>query len=226
MSTRSLYRLSGGVLFIGSLLLFVSYLISDLLYPGHQQTTQQLLSPTWLLVELGGLGGALLVVGALPAMYLRQAGRTGMMGFVGFILLFLGLLLQGVAFTVTQIIALPFIAQIAPSHAGGNGPVSVFLLLLVSGFMLIIGAILFGIATMRARIFPRWAGILLIVAGIANLLTLPPLPEPLGTILEIASFTALAAAFTWCGYTLITETREREQVRETSFASTSVQAHQ
>lgn len=222
MSSRSLYRLSGGVLIVGSLLVLLNIAASDILYPGHHTTPQQLLSITWLLVELGGLVGSLLVIAALPGMYLRQAGRAKAMGLIGFILLFFGLLLAGVAFTTTQIIALPYLAHVAPKAAGGNGPIGVFLILIIAGFTQIIGTILLGIATLRARMFSRWVGILLISSGILYLLTLPPLPDALDSILEILAFATLSGALAWCGYTLITG--EREVVETTSFASSGVQA--
>jgi len=74
-------------------------------------------------------------------------------------------------------------------------PFSAFLLLIVSGLMYMIGAILLGIATMRTRVFPRWAGMLIVVSGIAFLLTLPPLPDVLSTILETISFIPLSLPF-------------------------------
>jgi hypothetical protein len=117
-----------------------------------------------------------------------------------------------------QIVVLPFLAQKAPQLlAGNNLPISAFLLLIVSGLMQMIGAILLGIATMRASVFPRWAGILLLASGIAFLLTLPSLPSPIGDIIEVVSFILLAVAFTWCGYILMSA--EPEIVETPSFAA-------
>jgi hypothetical protein len=74
-----------------------------------------------------------------------------------------------------------------------------FLLLLVFSLLDMIGAILLGIATMRAHVFPRWTGVLLIIAGIGmGLLFVFP-----GAIIETVSSIAFSAAFLWCGYTLI-----------------------
>jgi hypothetical protein len=204
MSSRTLYRLSGGTLIASSLLILVSSILNAVLFPGHNATPQQELSLPWLLTTWMILIGSLLFVIGLPGMYLRQAGRAGVLGLVGFILLFFSILLQGAAFSTLQVIVLPFLAQAAPKLIAGNsGPIGVFLLLLVTGLMEIVGTILLGIATMRAHVFPRWAGVLLIVAGIALLLTIPPLPVILSTIIETISFFALAVAFLWCGYMLI-----------------------
>src|SRR5229473_2375931 len=116
----------------------------------------------------------------------------------GLILLFFGILLQGASFSLLQVTVLPWIAQVAPKLLEGNNtlPIGVFLLLIVSGLMESIGNILLGIATMRARVFPRWAGVFLLVSGILSLLTLVPF---LGDILEVISYISLAAAFVWCG---------------------------
>jgi len=213
MSSTTLYRLSGGTLIVGSLLILINTILNAALFPGHSSTPQQVVSLPWVLVTLTALIGSLLFVIGLPGMYLRQAGQTGTLGLVGFILLFFGILLQGAVFSTVQVIILPFLAQKAPQLVGGNSlPLSAFLLLIVSGLMYIIGAILLGIATMRSHVFPRWAGVLILVAGIAMLLTLPPLPEVLSTILEMASFTAFSIAFLWCSYTLIVQKRETVEV--------------
>jgi hypothetical protein len=218
MSSRTLYRLSGGTLIVSSLLILISSIVGAILFPGHSSTPAQVMSAPWVLVLMITLISSLLFVIGLPGMYLRQAGRAGALGLVGFILLFFAILLQGTAFTSVQVVVLPFLAQKAPQLLGGNSlPISAFLLLLISGLMQMIGAILLGIATMRAHVFPRWTGILLLASGIIFLLTIPSLPSPLGDIIEVASFITLAGAFIGCGYTLIAG--EREIVESVPFAA-------
>lgn len=222
MSSTTLYRLSGGTLIAASLLSIVNSILGYV-FPSPNTTPQQYMSLPWLLVTLVILIGSLLFVIGLPGMYLRQAGRAGVLGLVGFIMVFFGILLQGATFSTLQVTVLPWLAQVAPKLLEGNNlPVGVFLLLLVSGLLYIIGAILLGIATMRARVFPRWTGVLLIIAGIGLLLTLPPLPPILGAIIETVSFIALSVAFLWCGYALITQ--EPLPVEMTPPAAVGVQA--
>ena len=205
MSSRTLYRLSGGTLIVGSLLLLLNAILGAVLYPGHSNTPQQDMTLPWFLLTLALLIGSLLSVIGLSGMYLRQATRAGVLGLVGFILLFFGFLLGGTAFSSVQITVLPWLAQVAPKLLEGNLPVSVFLLLIVSDLLQVIGFILLGIATMRSRVFPRWAGILLLASGIISLLTFPNIPSPLGDIIEVASFLAGAGAFLGCGYALVAE---------------------
>lgn len=222
MSSTTLYRLSGGTLIASSLLILVNTLLTAVLFPGHSSTPQQVLSPSWVLVVMTVLVGSLLFVIGLPGMYLRQAGRAGTLGLVGFILLFFGVLLQGATFSTVQVVILPFLAQKAPQLTGGNSmPVAAFFLLIVSGLMYMIGAILLGIATMRASVFPRWVGILILVAGIAMVLTIAPLPEAISTIVEAVSFIAFSVAFIQCGYMLMAQ--KREAVESASFATAKVQ---
>jgi hypothetical protein len=223
MSSRTLYRLSGGTLIAGSLLILISSIMGAILFPGHSSTQEQVLSLPWLLMILITLIGSLLFVLGLPGMYLRQSARTGVLGLVGFILLLSAILLQDAAFSSVQFVILPFLAQKAPQLLGGNNlPISAFLLLMVSGLMQIIGTILLGIATMRAQVFPRLAGVLLLVSGIAFLLTIPPLPSPISDIIEVISFIALALGCIWCGYLLMGQWNA--PVEPAPFAPSSAQA--
>lgn len=170
MSSRMLYRLSGGTLIAASLLSIVNSILSNVLYPDNT-TPQQYMSLPWLLVSLVIPIGSLLFVIGLSGMYLRQAGRAGVLGLLGFILVFFGSLLSGAFFTM-QVTVFPLLAQVAPKLLEGEFlPGGMFLLLLVFSLLDMIGAILLGIATMRAHVFPRWTGVLLIIAGIGKGLT-------------------------------------------------------
>lgn len=205
MTSRTLYRLSGGTLIVGSLPLSIGTVLTTTLY--GNATPQQILSLSWLLVSLMIFIGSLLFVIGLPGMYLRQAGRAGVLGLVGFILLFFAMLLAGAVFIGVQVIVFPTLAQKAPQLIGPtNTPSGAVLLLLISGLMLSIGPVVLGIATMRARVFPRLAGVLLIVSGVASLVAM--LPGILGTILEVVSAITLAVACVWCGSRLLTRQDE------------------
>jgi hypothetical protein len=200
MSSRLLYRLSGGTLIVASLLLLVNSILSNVLFSGGRNTTpQEYMSQGWILVALVSLISSLLFAIGLPGMYLRQAGRAGVLGFVGFILVFFDYLLHG-AFSTLQMVVLPLLAQAAPKLLAGEAlPGGMFLLLLVFSLLDVIGAILLGIATIRAHMLPQLVGVFLIIAGIgAGLMFVAP-----SAITEIASSIVFSAAFLWCGYVLI-----------------------
>jgi hypothetical protein len=224
MSSRTLYRLCGGTLIVGSLLILISSVVSAILYLGHNANPQQLVSSTYLIVTLLNIIGSLLFVIGLPGMYLRQAGRAGVLGLISFILLFFGILLDGIVFANMQALILPWLAQKAPQLTEGKSiPLSLILLLLISGFMEIIGSIVLGIATLRAHVFPRWAGIFLLIYGIAFLLN-GSFPSPLSDIFEIVSSFGFALAFFWCGYLLLM--RQDETVEAVTRPAAEVGASQ
>jgi hypothetical protein len=93
MSSATLYRWSGIVLLVGSLLGVIELILSAILYPGHNLTPQQVLSTPFTIVVSLFLIWALLLAMGLPGLYLRQATRAGALGFAGFVLLSLGVLL-------------------------------------------------------------------------------------------------------------------------------------
>jgi len=204
MSSATLYRWSGIVLLVGSLLGVIGSILDTML---PNETAQQVLSTPFTIDASLFLAWALLLAMGLPGLYLRQATRAGALGFAGFVLLSLGVLLGGVAFATVQVTIFPYLAQSAPKllPSGGTGPDAGFLLwILGPGLLLTIGNILLGIATLRAHVFPRWTGILLIVAGVLFLATIP-VPS---AIISLASNVVFFVALAWCGYLLMTQEQE------------------
>jgi hypothetical protein len=71
-----------------------------------------------------------------------------------------------------------------------------------SSFMYIIGPLLFGIATFRAGVLPRWAGVLLAVGAV-----LVPVGAILPPALESLILVPVGLAMSWLGYALFSERR-------------------
>ncbi len=94
---------------------------------------------------------ALLIV-ALPGMYTAQASASGLVGLVGHALLTLGLLL------LVMLAATPLL------YPSFNPAPPENLALFVLGIALTAGLLLTGLATFRARVFPRPAAVLVLVA--------------------------------------------------------------
>jgi hypothetical protein len=211
MSSTTLYRWSGIVLLVGGLIGIIGSLLDIVVFPDHNLTAQQVLSTAFTIDVSLFLVWSLLLTLGLPGLYLRQAARGGKLGFAGFVLFSLGLLTGGVAFGTVQATVFPYLAQSAPTllPSGGTGPLSGFLLWILGPVLLLgIGAILLGIATKRAHVFPRWTGILLIISGILFFLSIPALPPPFGTIIDFASNVVFFVAFARCGYQLMTQESE------------------
>lgn len=219
MSSTTLYRWSGIALLIGSLIGVIGSILSAVLYPDQNLTSQQVLGTPFTIAASLFLIWSLLLAMSLPGFYLRQATRAGVMGFIGFVLLLLGILLGGVAFANVQATIFPYLAQSAPKllPSGPVGPFAGFLLWILGPVLLFgIGTILLGIATMRARVFPRWAGVLLIIAGVLFLISFAPIP-----FIDLANNVVLFVALARCGYGLVAP--EKESVA-TPFAPAEAQA--
>jgi hypothetical protein len=74
-------------------------------------------------------------------------------------------------------------------------------LALLGGLAFLIGLILFGVATMRAGVFPRWSGLLPIVGDLV--FGAGSFAGPAATIFEILSALITCAALVWLGLSLL-----------------------
>jgi hypothetical protein len=74
-------------------------------------------------------------------------------------------------------------------------------LALLGGLAFLIGLILFGVATMRAGVFPRWAGLLLILGDVV--FGLGSFAGSAATIFEILGAAVTCAALVWLGFSLL-----------------------
>lgn len=207
MSPTTLYRWSAVALILGSLLGAAGSVLDTVL---PSETAQQVASGPFLIDAAVFLAWSVLIALGLPGLYLRQASRAGVLGFTGFLILSLGVLLGGVGFATVQVSIFPYLAQSAPRlvPVDGTGPDVGFLLWIVVpvvGFA--IGGILLGISTIRAAIFPRGAGALLMVAGFLFLLTIAPIPF-LSLISNLAFFVAIA----WYSFLLFSPAQELSRV--------------
>jgi hypothetical protein len=72
------------------------------------------------------------------------------------------------------------------------------------GILYMLGGVLFGIATFRAGILPRWAAVLLAVGSAVT-----PLAALLPHALQRYAAVPVGLAIAWLGYGLLTERRER-----------------
>jgi hypothetical protein len=107
-----------------------------------------------------------LLLWALIGIYGPQSRAAGTFGLWAFVAVFLGTALT-VGNVWAEVFVYPTLAQVAPNvWSGGIMEVSSYLALgLTLSFPLFgIGLILFGVATFRASVYPRWAAVLLIIS--------------------------------------------------------------
>jgi hypothetical protein len=146
-------------------------------------------------------------------MYARQVKESGWLGLIGYLMLSLCWALE-LVFIFAEAFIMPPLASEAPKFVEGffgifNGhPVAMNLGALPAlwnlvGALYILGSLVFGIATFRASVLPRWASGLLIAAAVLTP-TAFLIPHPLNRIVAVPTGVALA----WLGYALWFERRE------------------
>jgi len=94
---------------------------------------------------------------------------------------------------------------LASGATGGMNLGALAVLYRLGGFVgYIIGGLLFGIATIRARVLPRWAAALLSFSAVL-VLAGAVIPHPFDRIMALPMGIAIA----WLGYSLLSERREQ-----------------
>ena len=201
MSPATSYRLSGIALLIGTTL-SIAYNISQAFLTNN--TLASITSPLALWSFVIGFIGSVFVLLGLPGVYTRQAGRAGILGLLGFLLFWYVILFQGViAFTSVTIIS-QITAHIVPPSAGvpmaTMSPPAWMPFFLVSLVGQILGVLLLAIATLRARVFPRWIAWLLITTLVLGVVSFVPFfPQALSNLVPVIASVAIAGF----GYALL-----------------------
>ncbi len=85
--------------------------------------------------------------------------------------------------------------------------------LLVASLLFAVGGVLLGIATMRAGVLPRWAGLLILVGAVLKLVNCP-LSGVIGGIVLLVACVLFALGLGWIGYVLWTA--KDEALRQTA----------
>lgn len=190
MSSSTLIRYGGLAALSGGTLFIIADSLSLLLI-GHDDYTESATTGTFVAQQMLFLSGTMLLLGGLVGLYARQSEAAGRLGLVGFLVAFVGTaLLVGLFFTQTFLV--PYLASEFPEvlDAGEQGLVAVGFGMTFLVFP--VGWLLFGIATLRARVYSHAATILLIIGAIITFV-----PVPLATIV-------LGAAVAWLGLSLLT----------------------
>ena len=181
MKTTSLFRLGGIAILLSAI--FVG--IFDLSYFFSRGQ-----SPSTFVLWIGIIIDTLRVLG-LGALFARQAHRGGMLGLIGYVLLVCGSL-AGIGFWAVQfgvsagIISDAELAQVSFYALG-----STILIWSVN-----LGEVVFGISMLRAQVFPKYTGTLLILVGVLHYLT-----GPLAFTLPIYAILSVVV-YAWLGWIL------------------------
>lgn len=190
-------------------------LVAGLIFAGIQpihpaDVVASVTTRAWSIITPLKTAMCLLFLLGITGLYARQAKQSGWLGLAGYLLLSLSWALQ-TAFVFAEAFILPTLATTAPKFVDGmlgmsSGRASAVglgalpTLYSLVGFSYILGGLVFGVASLRARILPRWAAGLLAVAAVVTPVT-SMVPHQIGRLAAIPT----ALAFAWLGYALLTE---------------------
>ena len=148
--------------------------------------------------HIPGIAGVVLALFGLMTIYARQAREAGWLGLVGFVLLFIGMVVGPAYSVIFHAIFLPELEQAAPTLVEGflksASPAQVVRGVVVMAVGLGLGGLLFGLATVRARVLPLTGG-WLFVAG-----ALLAAAEPVMPFAQLGSRLGFALGFVILGY--------------------------
>ena len=194
MSAAELIRWGALSALVGGALLVISDLWG-LLTEGFGETetfSEAALRPSFAIMTGMSLLAAVLLLFGLVGLNLRQSEARGVLGRVGFVVAFLGTALV-VGATWALFYVVPALAVGAPQFLDAEeGAGSVETGFFVSFGLLSVGWLLFGGAALRARSYPRWAAIVLIVAALIQFLPFPGNGLVFGVAVALLGFFALA----------------------------------
>lgn len=209
MNASTLMRLAG----LSAVLAGLCMVIMGLFHPVN--IPEAVTTATWVNVHIAATAMSFSGLFGMAGLYARQAEKSGWLGLTGFVLIsiWFGLVMP---FSFMEAFILPRLATVLPEFVAGflgmftGVPSEIDLGILptlwnLSGPMFILGPLLFGIATFRVGVLPRWAG---------GLLAFGALLIPVGAMVpaeyqpEVALLT-IALALTWLGLALVSERRER-----------------
>jgi len=206
-STPALMRWAGASAMAAGL----CFLVIGMFHP--ENVPSAVTSTTWVNAHIAAFALGFFGLFGMAGLYARQAEKTGWLGLAGFLLFSIWMTLVS-GFSFVEAFILPALASESPAFVEAflgmfsGAPSQIDLGILptlwnISGPMYILGPMLFGIATFRAGILPRWAGALLAL----NIVWVP-----LGAVVPAAYqpmiMVPVGLAVAWLGYALVSERRE------------------
>jgi len=204
ITASTLMRLAGLSAMVAGLCFLVIGMFHPVNVPASVTTT------TWVNVHIFATALGFFGLFGMAGLYARQVEKSGWLGLVGF-LLFSAWMTLVTGFSFVEAFILPRLATQYPAFVAGllgmfssvPSPVDLGILPTlwnISGPMYILGPLLFGIATFRAGILPRWAAALLVLGAVLVpvVALVPPEFQP-----KIMIPVGLAMA--WLGYALFSE---------------------
>jgi hypothetical protein len=205
MSMTPLSRIAGPLAVLTGVLVVATRLPTILLVLTGGDLTAYILGPTHAITSVASVVAFGLLVLALVAIYDREASSAGWFGLIGFAAALLGTIFMTGDWWY-EAFAVPRIAEVAPetipTFVGGR--------LLMGGlgsFVLLgIGWVLFGAASLRARVFPTAISAAILVGGLLS-------GVPIG-VFYLSGGVILGIAIGWLGVWLMRATTNVSEVAQ------------
>jgi hypothetical protein len=204
ITASTLMRLAGLSAMVAGLCFLVIGMFHPVNVPASVTTT------TWVNVHIFATALGFFGLFGMAGLYARQVEKSGWLGLVGF-LLFSAWMTLVTGFSFVEAFILPRLATQYPAFVAGllgmfssvPSPVDLGILPTlwnISGPMYILGPLLFGIATFRAGILPRWAAALLVLGAV-----LVPVGALVPPEFQPKIMIPVGLAMAWLGYALFSE---------------------
>jgi hypothetical protein len=213
MFTAKIIRWSGIALALGGLLAALFWIL-------HPKESVLLTDPAGYQTEhLLDFVGLMLFIPGLMGLYARLADKTGWLGLAAFLMTLLPMLAR-MGISVVDLLIWPSIAQVQPDliltpegeFNQASGPFAATISLIVPFSMMgALGFILLGIAIWRSDL-PRWAGLLLAIAGPLYLIGPGFVPHNM-LLLNLLVFGPFAVAALWLGQAMLNPAERQERSR-------------
>ena len=189
----------------------VLFVVVQLIHP--IDVLESVTTPGWTTVHYVSFSMCIFGLFGLTGLYARQTDKAGWLGFAGYLLFSIFYVITA-AFQFVEALISPVLAIESPRFVEGlmgivTGHASEISLgalptvYAVAGGMYMLGSLLLGIATFRARILPRWAAVLLALSGPLAAAMTNLLSHPLDRLAAVPMGLALAGL----GYALWAERR-------------------
>jgi len=206
-SASTLMRLAG----VSAMLAGLCFIVIGMFHPVNIPSS--VTTATWVNVHIFATALGFFGLFGMTGLYARQAEKSGWLGLVGFLLFSVWMTLVS-GFSFVEAFILPRLATESPAFVAGllgmfssiPSPVDLGILPTlwnISGPMYIFGPLLFGIATFRAGILPRWAAALLVLGAV-----LVPVGALVPPEYQPKIMVPVGLAMAWLGYALFSERRE------------------
>lgn len=204
MKTTTLYLLAGVSAIIAALL----FSIVQFIHPAD--AIEAVGSSQWAIAHTLTFLFPIFALLGVTGLYLRQAKESGKLGFIAYLLLF-GAFILMLCFGFYEAFVAPaavneapaFVASVLSILENQPGPGALGELYQANGLLYLLGGLLFAIATMRAKVYPRYASIIL---GVGVLVTLSAAALP---FMARPSAVVFSLGFGLLGYGLIRLSRKK-----------------